>query len=62
MRTDALEDIDQVGVGIHRVQPARDQQTLDDCDALRGDLARGEQPVPFPEWNRTQRSLQVKGS
>ena len=44
---------DEVGVGIDLVQPAGDQQTLDEADALRTDLARSEQPVPFPERNRT---------
>ena len=45
MHADALEHIDQVGVGIDLVQPARHQQTLDDADALRTDLARSEQPI-----------------
>ena len=40
---DALEHIDQVGVGIDLVQPARHQHTLDDADALCTDLARSEQ-------------------
>ena len=59
MHADSLEHIDQVGVGIHRVQPARHQQTLDDPDPLRADLARSEQPVAFPERNRMQRPLQM---
>ena len=53
MYADALEYIGQVGVGVHLVQPASHQQTLDDSDALRTDLARSEQPVPFPERNWT---------
>ena len=47
MHADALEDIDQVGVEIHRVQPARHQQTLDDADALRADLGRSKEPIAF---------------
>ena len=47
MHADALEHIDQVGIGIHRVQPARHQQTLDDADPLRTDLGRSEQSIPF---------------
>ena len=32
MHTDALQDIDEVGVGVDAVQPAGDDQTLDDAD------------------------------
>ena len=46
MCADALEHIDQVGIGIHRVQPARHQQTLDDADPLRAELARSESSRP----------------
>ena len=53
MHADALKHVDQVGVGIDLVQPARHQQTLDDTDALGTDLARSEQPILFPERNRT---------
>ena len=35
---DALEDIDQVGVGIHLLQPAGGQQALDDADPLGAQL------------------------
>ena len=59
MNADALKHIDQVGVDIDLVQPARHQQTPDDTDALRTDLARSEQPVSFSERNRTQRPFQV---
>ena len=46
MCADALEHIDQVGIGIHRLQPARHQQTLDDADPLRAELARSESSRP----------------
>ena len=53
MHSDALKHVDQVGVGIDVVQPARHQQALNDADALRTDLARSEQPNSLPERNRS---------
>ena len=43
--TDALQDVDQVGVGIYALEPAGDQQALGDADAFGADLGPGEQPV-----------------
>ena len=34
---DALQDVDQVGVGVHAVQPAGDQQFLDDTHPAGAD-------------------------
>ena len=35
MLADALQYVDQAGVGVHAVQPAGDQQTLDDTPTRR---------------------------
>ena len=53
MLADALQDVDQVGIGFHAVQPAGDQQTLDDTHPAGADLGGGEQPVSFAHGNRT---------
>ena len=42
---DAQQDIDQIGVGVDALQPAGDQQALDDPDALGADFGPGKQPV-----------------
>jgi hypothetical protein len=44
---DALQDINQVGVGVDPLQPAGHQQALDQADALGADLGPGEEPVLF---------------
>ena len=45
MFTDALKDIDQVGVRIDALQPASHQQALDETDALGTDFGPSEQPI-----------------
>ncbi len=45
VRGHASEDIGDVGHRIHLVQPARDDERLDDSDAFRGAVGAGEQPV-----------------
>ena len=42
---DALQHVDEVGVGIDVVQPARDDQALDDADMLRAEFRPTEIPV-----------------
>ena len=54
---DALQDIDEVGVGIHALEPAGHEETLDDADALGAELRPREQPVASPGGNRTQAAL-----
>jgi hypothetical protein len=44
--TDALQHVDQVGVGIDPLQPAGHQQGLDQADALGADLGPGKEPIP----------------
>jgi len=45
MSANALQHIDQIGVGIDVLQPAGDQQALDDADVFGPDLGPVEQPV-----------------
>ena len=45
MTLDALKHVDQVGVRIDALQPARNEQALEDPDVLRPDLRPAEQPV-----------------
>jgi len=44
MLADSLQDIDQVGVWIDGVQPAGDDQALDDADLFGAELGPTEQP------------------
>jgi hypothetical protein len=56
---DALQDIDEVRVGIDVVHSARGDQALHDASVLGADLRSAEQPVLFAEWNRAQSTLDV---
>jgi len=42
MEGDALEHVDQVGIGIDAVEPASGDQTLDDADLLGAGLSPGK--------------------
>ena len=44
MLADALQDVDQVGVGIDAVEPAGDDQALDDADVFGAQLGPAEEP------------------
>jgi hypothetical protein len=44
MLADALQDVDQVGVGIDAVEPAGDDQALDDADLFGAQLGPAEEP------------------
>ena len=61
MQGDALQYVDQVGVGIDLVQPAGRQQALDDTDMPGTDLAPAKQPVLAPHRDDPQGSLQMIG-
>src|SRR5690554_8207557 len=61
MKRHALEDIDQVGVGVDALQPAGGQQALYDADVLGADLAPTEHPVFLTHGNAAQATLQVVG-
>ena len=56
---DTLQYIDQVGVRIDALQPASDQQALDETDALGTDFGPSEQPVLLAQWNGAQTTLEV---
>ena len=45
MLADALQDIDQIGVGVDTLQLARHQQALDDADLFGAQFTPAEQPV-----------------
>jgi hypothetical protein len=51
--TDALQDINQVGVGIHTMQPAGHQQALDQANALGAELC--EAHWQFQSWRQRAR-------
>ena len=59
MDADALEDIDEIGVGVHRVEAAGREQTLDDTHALGADLGGCEEPIAFSHRNGAQRALEM---
>ena len=52
MLGDALQDIDEVGVEVHALEPAGHEQTLDEADALGTELRPRKQPVAPPGGNR----------
>ena len=59
MFADPLQDVDQVGVGVHDVHPAGDQQALDDSYPPGADLGGGEQPVSFAHRYGPKSSFEV---
>ena len=42
---DALQDVDEVVVGIHTLQSAGDDKALDDADVFGAELGPAEHPV-----------------
>jgi len=44
MLADSLQDVDQVGVGIDAVEPAGDDQALDDADLFGTEFCPTEKP------------------
>ena len=58
---DALEDIDQVVVGVDVVRSASDDETVQRGRRLGTDFAPAEQPVLPIHGDRAQRTLQVVG-
>ena len=46
MLADALQNIDEIGVGVDTLQLTRHQQALDDTDLLGAQFSPAEQPVP----------------
>ena len=59
MRPNALENVDQVVVGIDLVQAASGDQTLDDSDVFGAKLCPGEEPVATAHRYHTQSALQM---
>ena len=59
MLADPLQHIDEVGVRIDAVEPARDDQALDDADVLRAEFCPAEEPGFSAHRYDAQRSLQV---
>ena len=54
MPVDPLQHIDQIGVGVHTLQLAGGEQTLDRANALRDEFRPGEQPVAPAHRDRPQ--------
>jgi hypothetical protein len=44
MLADPLQHIDEISIRIDAVEPARDDQALDDADVLRAELGPAEEP------------------
>ncbi len=61
MLADALQDVDQVGVGIDAVEPAGDDQALDDADVFGAQLGPAEEPRFSAHGNNAQRALEMVG-
>ena len=59
MLRDALQDVDEIRVDVDVVQPAGDDQGLDDADVLRSELCPAEVPVLASHWDDSQRALEV---
>lgn len=59
MGLDPLQHVDEVGIRVDLVEPARRDQALDLTHAFRTKLCSTEKPVLSPHWDRAQRSLQV---
>jgi len=57
--SDALQDIDQVVVGVDRVQPAGDDQALQDSDVPGTEFGPEEHPVAATHRNRAQGPLEM---
>jgi len=58
---DALQHIDQVGVGIDALELAGYQQALNDTDAFRTDLGPAKQPVLFSSRDDPQAAFSMIG-
>ena len=59
MLADALKDVDEVDIGVDIVEPAGDEQALDDAHPSGADFGGGEQPVSFSHGNGTKGALEV---
>jgi hypothetical protein len=57
----ALQDVDEVGVGIDAVEPAGDDEASDDADLFGTQIGPAEQPRLSAHGNNTQRALEVVG-
>jgi hypothetical protein len=61
MLTHALKHIDEIGVRIDPLQPARDDEALDDADVFRAELGPAEVPRLAPHGDLPERALEVIG-
>src|SRR5690606_16408546 len=59
MPIDALEHVDEVGVGIDVVEHAGGEQALDFSDLLRTELGPAKHPILSAHRNHAQRSLEM---
>lgn len=61
MLADALQNIDEIRIGIDSVQSACDDQALHDPDVLGTEFGPTEVPMFSSHRNRAQRALQMVG-
>lgn len=61
MPADALQDIDQIGVGVDPVQATGDDQALHDANVSGPEFGPAEHPVFPPHGDRAQRAFQMVG-
>ena len=61
MLADALQDVDQVGVGIDAMESAGDDQALDDADLFGAELGPAEEPGPSAHGDDAQCALEMVG-
>ena len=57
----ALQNVDQVGVGIDTVQSASHEQALHNAYVFGAELGPAEESRPSSHWNGTQCALEVVG-
>jgi len=55
----ALQDVDQVGVGVDAVQAAGDEEGLDDADVFGTELGSAKEPGFSAHRNDPQRALDM---
>ena len=61
MLSDALENVDEVVVGVDVVQPAGDDQALDDADVFGREFGPAEEPVLPTHGTPPQGALEMVG-
>ena len=61
MNADALQDIDEVGVGVDAVESASRSEAMEDSEAFGADLGSAKDPVLSPDGNGSDLAFQMVG-